>query len=298
MFLVHAPIAAPVLPITSLAGEAMLQFGWRYDTVLAGMVAKGHGVATIATFLGVDAAFVLERVLMRALATPHDRPLRTRRHPKAWSAAHVRHLIDCWLNGWNAASAAEALGRSLNSIYAQARRLGLPRRPRRALHQPAPDLVERMQKEWGSLDNTYRDIVEPSDPTLVRIITRASGEILRIERKEHRNEIEWTPALDHEISERSWANQHYKAIAGALGISHRAVRTRLSLIGMPSHDRADLVDHYDPALGRERLRRSGYRWRECSFRKGQFFWSAHHGETTSKLAKRSRAYQEANLTAF
>ncbi|MBI0537034.1 hypothetical protein D9599_15795 [Roseomonas sp. KE2513] len=298
MFLFHAPVVAPVLPISSLAGEAVMQVGWRYDAALAGMVGKGHGVASIATFLGVDSAFVLERVLVRGLATPHDRPLRTRRHPKAWPAAHFRRLIDCWLDGWKAASAAEALGRSVNSIYAQVRRLGLPRRPRRELHQPAPDTVERMQREWGSLGQIYRDVVTPPDQTLVQIITRASGEILRIERKKNRDEIRWTPALDHEISERSWANQHYKAIGKALRISHRAVRTRLSLIGMPSHEREDLVEHYDPALGRERLRRSGYRWRECSFRKGQFFWSAHYGETTSKLAKKSKAYQEASLTAF
>ncbi|MHB0670046.1 hypothetical protein [Roseomonas mucosa] len=298
MSLLHAPVAAPALPVTSLAGEAVLQVGWRYDTALEGMAAKGHGVAAISTFLGVDAAFVLERVLVRGLATPHDGALRTRRHPKAWSVTHFRRLVDCWLDGWKAASTAKALGRSVNSIYAQVRRLGLPRRPRRELHHPAPDVIERMQQEWGSLKDTYRDLVSPPDPTLVQIVTRANGDILRIERNANRNEIRWTPALDHEISERSWANQHYKAIAKALNISHRAVRTRLSLLGMPSHDREDLVEHYDPATGKERMRRSGYRWRECSFRKGQYFWSSHWGETTSRVAKKSKVYQEAHLTAF
>ena len=40
MSLLHAPVAAPALPVTSLAGEAVLQVGWRYDTALEGMAAK------------------------------------------------------------------------------------------------------------------------------------------------------------------------------------------------------------------------------------------------------------------
>ena len=298
MFPSQAPGTTALLPVPSLAGDAGPTASWRYDGVLAGMIAKGHGLAAISAYLGDEAATVLERVLMRGLTTPHEKPLRVSHHPKAWPVADFRCLIDYWLDGWKASSVATVFGRSVGSIYAQVRRLGLPRRPRRELHHPSDDLVERIRRDRAFPGHPSDGARDAADPNLIRIITLENGELLRIERKPNRNEVNWTPELLAHVSDRGWANQHYKAIGDVLGISHRAVCTRLSMLGIPPHNRKDLVDHYDPEVGKERLRLSGYKWRECQFLKGQFFWASHRGETISKLAKKSKAFHQARQTAF
>lgn len=293
MFLAHAPVAMSAVQITPLAGGEILQMPWRYDGALAGMIGKGLGLDAISAYLGAAPAVVMGRVVALGLATPHNKPLRRMKHAKAWPISDFRRLIDCWLDNWKASSASKAFGRSASSIYGQVRRLGLPRRSRRDLHQPTPEVFDQLRRARSTLGAYCRDLFSVVDKSLVKVITRASGEILRIERKLNRNEVRWTTALDLEVSDRAWSCQHHKAIARDLGISSRAICTRLSALGVPARNRKDLVDFYDPAIGQERIRRSRYRMRQCSFRKGQIFWSAHFGETTSKVAKRSKAYHEA-----
>jgi len=293
VFLTHAPVAVSAPQITPLAGGAISQTPWRYDGALAGMIGKGLGLQAISAYLGAAPAIIMGRVVELGLATPHDEPFRRMKHAKAWPVSDFRRLIDCWLDNWKASSASKIFGRSLSSIYGQVRRLGLPRRSRRDLHQPTPEAFDQLQRARGALGALCRDLFDTVDKSLVKVITRASGEILRIERKLNRDEVRWTTALDLEISDRAWSCQHHKAIARDLGISPRAICTRLSALGVPPRDRKELVDFYDPAIGQERIRKSRYKMRQCSFLKNQIFWSAHFGETTSKVAKRSKAYHEA-----
>lgn len=60
-----------------------------------------------------------------------------------------------------------------------------------------------------------------------------------------RQQVTWGKALDDELSDRWFADQHYQAIGREMGISAGAVRSRATRLGLPRRDRASLVEHFD-----------------------------------------------------
>lgn len=267
------------------------------------MVRMGHGLEAICAYLAVGTEAILERVVELGLPTPHDRPMRRSGHRNAWPVADFLAFIDCWLDHWNAGSAAEAFGRSQGSIYAQARRLGLPRRVRGDIRRPGSASVLRVKQarppsrhgpDIRQLSLPYVPPPPPaatSDPTLIRVLERADGTTFDLRRHPGRRDVAWTLDADAYISARRWAKQHYKAIAADLGISERAVVQRIYVLGFPSLPRGELVAHFDPQRAAINQAASGYRRRPCFFNPGVMFWSSGAGDRVSLISKRSKAYQ-------
>ena len=110
------------------------------ETVLRGLVEKGHGLDAISTFLRVDRETVLDWAVMLDLPTPHDQPMRRSAGPKAWAAGDYFRFIESWVSGWRAASIGEQFGRSAGAIWLpEARWHGLPRRYLHNVSRPTAD---------------------------------------------------------------------------------------------------------------------------------------------------------------
>ncbi len=110
--------------------------------VLAGMVAKGHGIELLCLYLGLARTALLDLVVQLDLPTPHDRPLRKPGGRNPWPFSDTALFIVLWMAGWRAESLGLRFGRSRGSIWAKARQLGLPGRDRKLLFSPpASDLA-------------------------------------------------------------------------------------------------------------------------------------------------------------
>jgi hypothetical protein len=109
------------------------------DSVLAGMIAAGLSVDAIGLYLDISPAALFDRAESLGLTRPHDRPMRRAGGKNSWTPEDSRQLIALWMAGVRVRSVAAALGRSMSAIYGRRRRLGLPPRDRRALHDRSID---------------------------------------------------------------------------------------------------------------------------------------------------------------
>lgn len=104
---------------------------------LVGMATRGHGIDFLCLCLGLARTALLDRIVELGLPTPHDRPLRQPCGRNPWSFSDTALFIVFWMDGWRAQSLALQFGRSHGSMWAKARHLGLPRRHRTQLFDPA-----------------------------------------------------------------------------------------------------------------------------------------------------------------
>lgn len=125
----EAPSPGPG-PLLSLVAAAVFPF----DSVLAGMVAAGQGVAGICLYLGLSRAALDDSLVRLGLRTPHDRPLR-KPGRFGWSAQDIMRLIVWRVAGVHPESIGERLGRNANAVRAKCRRLGVPTPSRKLLHR-------------------------------------------------------------------------------------------------------------------------------------------------------------------
>ena len=109
------------------------------DSVLTGMIAAGLSVDAIALYLDISPAALFDRAESLGLTRPHDRPMRRAGGKNSWTPEGLRQLIALWMAGVRVRSIAAPLGRSRSAIYGRRRRLGLPPRDRRALHDRSID---------------------------------------------------------------------------------------------------------------------------------------------------------------
>jgi hypothetical protein len=109
------------------------------DSVLAGMIAAGLSGDAIGLYLDISPAALFDRAESLGLTRPHDRPMRRAGGKNSWTPEDSRQLIALWMAGVRVRSVAAALGRSMSAIYGRRRRLGLPPRDRRALHDRSID---------------------------------------------------------------------------------------------------------------------------------------------------------------
>ncbi len=103
-------------------------------------------------------------------------------------------------------------------------------------------------------------------------------------------QVSWSAALDTELGDRWFADQHHVAIAGDMGISVGAIRSRATRIGLPRRNRAALVTQFDIARSATSALRAMLVRRKCPF-SGVQFWGTRHGPRLSPLARKSRAFQ-------
>ena len=289
--------------------SALVPPEWQYDTVLAGMVRRGHGVEALCQYLCAREDFLLERVVALSLPTPHSRPVRRNGHPRAWQGRDMLPLIDCWLGAWDVGSIAEVFGRTRGGVYALVRRLGLPARGRGDIRRPAARDIDqtRQARETqallvpvtrlagsGSLQSPACAVRLPEPQAglkRVKVVNSFDGQPVAVEIRISRNQVAWTPRLELHVASARWAGQHPQAIADDLGIPFRAVVSRLSLMRVPPLPRSQLVRQYDPALARERVREAGLVVRECRMQPGRLFFG-NRFTYIAPMSKRTTTYQE------
>ncbi len=109
------------------------------DSVLAGMIAAGLSVDAIGLYLDISPAALFDRAESLGLTRPHDRPMRRTGGKNSWTPEDSRQLIALWMAGVRVRSIAASLKRSMSAIYGRRRRLGLPPRDRRVLHDRSID---------------------------------------------------------------------------------------------------------------------------------------------------------------
>jgi len=247
------------------------------ETVLRGLVEKGHGLDAISTFLQVDRETVLDWAVTLDLPTPEDRPMRRSTGPKAWATGDYFRFIESWLKGWHAASIGEQFGRSVGAIWSKARWLGLPRRDRKTVFRPSTT----------SLPEAPAVGLLPAE--LEFCVTTSTGERLPIRKILKRGHVYWTPELEAELANRYWANQHYEAIAAEWGLSARSIASRACRLELPRRERCKLVTHYDPSVIAANIAEARYVRRECMFIRGWLFWGQKNGLRTSKRGQKLQA---------
>ncbi len=247
--------------------------------VLPGMVARGHGIEALCSYLRLTRTLLFDAVVELGLPTPHERPLRKCGGRNSWSIPDTILFIVLWVAGWHAESLGQRFGRSPGSAWAKARQLGLPRRDRKSIFRPVhpgealpPGVMQGPRANPGPTSKTQRNYVGtdatkptlgqllPTVPVLARdVSTPGAAVTLRYPapgfddlfgptpvgtpplRRTKGREIYWTRERDIELGKRWWARQHYKAIARDMGISPSTVQSRRFRLGLPTfHDLKDL----------------------------------------------------------
>lgn len=179
------------------------------DSILIGMVAKGHGVEALCLFLDILKVDLLARVVALGLYTPHNGAVRrTNRVRNAWQVGEIRQLINLWELNLSSQYVSAKLGRSPGSIRSKARWLGLPRRPR------------------SSIVSDYAET--PIKPAKIK-------------------RTRWDNDLSMQVINRILAYQHYIAIARDLNLTPGQVRSKIQVLGLPKNrDRKLLTMDYRP----------------------------------------------------
>jgi hypothetical protein len=275
------------------------------DCVLAGMVVRGLGIEAICLYLELSQAALLDRVVGLDLPTPHGRRLRKPGGRNPWSVSDTRRLIAWWLEGVHPVSIGEHLRRSPGGVRSKARRLGLPRRDRKLLVRlPVVDgVAERLAQTLATGTSTVAiggslppvcgisTTVEPSQAQPVP----ATG-VWATKAAQRRVTKKWTAEEVVELGRRSWADQNWRAIARDMGRSLAAVRSMLSRLGIPRHDRSKLVMTYDPDRGpriaEQNEKAAGYISRKCKMTNRLFWTTALGGDRYSPAARKSQQYRD------
>ena len=299
------------------------------DRTVASMVASGQGLDLIALCVGLDREEVLDRVVALDLPTPPDRPLRPPIAGRGWLLDLYPLLADLWVRGFRSRVIGGVVGRSPGAVASKARRLGLPRRPRASLlpfdaspgvialaavppvspaADPDPAVPEAIPAlpvavssapQVEASPTTAPSPLAPSAPPAPVLPQEHPCAAESPSRGESPFQVEWTPALEDELADRYWANQLPASMARDMGVSFRAVTSKLHRLELPLRCRADLVDHYDPEAAKANLAASGYVKRRCKYWsertrsrfKDRWFWAPRNGPRVSRQAKRLASFQ-------
>lgn len=83
-------------------------------------------------------------------------------------------------------------------------------------------------------------------------------------------------AIDDQVALRSWAGQHHRAAAQAMGISAARFRSRRRRLEIPQLARNGIVQEFDPERAKQTIKTLRYRKVQCRAYKARgiefFFW--------------------------
>jgi hypothetical protein len=231
----------------------------QYRSLLASMLAQGHGIQALCLFLSLTRGALLDLVVHLDLPTPHDRPMRKSGGIRAWRAEDFPTFLAGWLGNWSAACLADRLGRSRGSIWYKARRMGLPKRERRALfwpddlRSPAPAPLEMPAEPEGA---------RPRKRYPERWLVKGTDKKIELTSQRNGLEVNWAANVDAliEMGWRHWSGQRLSRIAEDFGVSYTAVASQLYwLDSQGPSSRAEWTDIFDRPRGEANARKAQYK---------------------------------------
>ena len=287
----HQTSAAPAHAPAFSAGPFT---GLQYQQLLVGMLAKGHGAEAICLFLALTRDMLLDMVVEFGLPTPHDRPLRRTGGKRAWTGSDYAVLLSGWLGSWQTHCIAQQMGcssveRSPGSVWAKARRLGLPRRDRSALIWP--DL--RLPEPPVVVEPPPDPVIAKQSPALPsRWLVTGTDETIEIVSKTKGHGVNWEDNAKALVfmSMCVWGGVRLAKIAEMFGVSYRTVTSQLNWLEAKSQPRHKQVDHYDRAVAEANIARAGYKLVYCRSNPKFPYWTARRCQTNSKRDKKTSFY--------
>jgi hypothetical protein len=268
---------ASLAPLTGISGRFSQG---QYRLLLGRMSEQGHGIEALCFFLALTRDELSELIVQFDLPTPHDRPRRRSSGTRAWPQSHFEVLLDGWLNNWSAACIGDRLGRSRGSIWHQARRLGLPKRDRRALHWPQPVIT----------DTPATPTTDPGRQRLPeRWFVKGTDLPLVLTSKRNGLEVDWAANIEAyiDIGWRAFSGQRPSRIAEAYGVSSGTITSQIWWLHAKSPKRhKDFVDHFDRARGEANAKALGFQVRQCKVNSA-FPYFYHKNEQVARRDKRN-----------
>lgn len=292
---VAAARVAPVLRPSSSCTPSVIQ------RALPGMVARGHGVATLCLYLKLAQAALFDMVVALGLPTPHDRAHRRAGGRRPWQPDDVSVFIVLWMEGWAAASLAQRFGRSRAAVWSKGRQLGLPRRERRGQLRPA-DPHAILQPYFSLPPGPAAGVpaaapalaampvaapakpvacpvapvpVAEVNPSIIQLVAQlsipgvtqaqlaAALDLPPIARKGQRGEILHGADRDLQLALRHYGSQHYVAASREMGMSPHAYLSRRRRLGLVPMQRGEFVDEFNPEWAAAYIQAHGYRRVQC-----------------------------------
>jgi hypothetical protein len=271
--------ASPEAPETFAAGPFSSA---QYFQLLTGILAQGHGIETICLFLALTRDALLDLVVQLALPTPPDRPFRRTGGVRAWGPADYSTLLTGWLGNWPTACLSERINRSRGSIWAKARRMGLPKRDRRSLAWPQ----EPLPVSPSTVVAAPIECTNPAPPKRLpaRWFVRGTDEPLELTSQRNGREVNWagnTQALI-EMGMRWWGGQRIDKIAVDFGVSYRTITSQLQWLQVKSLPRSELTDTFDRAVAEANIRKAGYKLMFCRSDSRFPYWADRVARTRAK----------------
>lgn len=255
-----------------------------YRRLVASLVHRGHGIEALCFFLALPRDALTDLVVQLDLPTPVDTVFKPRGGAHAWTQNDYVRLLTAWEGDWRCGAIAETLGRSKSSIWAKARRLGLPTRERQSLRQPATIAPPRLRQLdlFARLSDAPLGIWPP--PADIRQWkARGTAEDVVIRRKQGRDEIEWTRDLCQHVQNRFWSGQRNKSVAADLGISLRAITSMKCRMQIPrDFPREWLSAVFRPEKAAEHIAAMGYVERSCKKNPNYTYWLLPRKHTRSR----------------
>ena len=238
--------------------------------LVSALVRHGHGIDALCFFLSLARDALSDLVVQLDLPTPADAVFRPRQGAHAWTQDDYSRLLAAWVDDWRCAAIAETLGRSKSSVWAKARRLGLPIRDRRSLCQPA--LVPPARLRQLDLFGRQPAIdAWPPPPHVTEWWVRGTDERVLAKRKKGRADLDWTKEFREHFEKRALSGQRNHYIARDLGISLRAVSSMKCQMHI-TIPRELLRNDYDPAAADRNISDLRYSKRPCRKNPQIWFW--------------------------
>ena len=241
-----------------------------YLRLVSALVRHGHGIEALCFFLSLPRDALSDLVIQLDLPTPVDAAFRARAGLHAWTQDDYGRLFTAWADDWRCGAIAETLGRSKSSVWAKARRLGLPGRDRRSLCQPAT-IAPARPRQLDLFDRSPALDAWPPPPHVTEWWVRGTDERVLAKRKRGRGDLDWTKEFREHFEKRAFSGQRNQFIARDLGISLRAVSSMKCQmhITMP---RELLRDDFDLAAATRNIAELRYSKRPCRKNPQIWFW--------------------------